>query len=61
MSIISELGIDETSEREFAWIERFSKWQGYINRKFIKSFEDLVESDRQTLKEILQKTAQKTL
>lgn len=61
MSFISELGIDDASERELAWIERYSKWQAYVNRKFVKSFEDLVASDREKLKEIMQKTAQKTL
>jgi hypothetical protein len=45
LSIIIELGIDNTSERELAWIERYSKWQAYVNKQFTNSFEQLIEND----------------
>jgi hypothetical protein len=38
MSVIIELGFDTNDEREVAWIERYSKWQAYINKQFTLSF-----------------------
>lgn len=45
MSVIVELGIDTSDGREMAWIERYSKWQAYINKQFTLSFERLVDND----------------
>jgi hypothetical protein len=51
-SIISNLGI-ANSVKETVWIERFSKWQGYVNKQFTGSFERLLEQDVDTLRAIL--------
>lgn len=56
-SIISEYGLENNQEKEAVWIERFAKWQGYLNCEFVSSFERLLNRNVESLNAVLQSSA----